>query len=559
MRLAGDVLVETALSVKGDAHLEGLLVQISLTACNNDYSRLSEECITRLYRSDASLWLRNTFAGYWHYEHGFKLRGRGFANTVSKDAWNGFQRELDSAVRCLKLAYTADPSRPEPAAYMVKVTGAGGDDDTSMIDWLRRALAVQPDSSEAVNTALHFSRPRWGGSHEEMMALGEMCLDSGLFHTTFPAVYIDAVSSIYEDGHQLSDVRAIPNLLPNLNRLRDGYLARRSESGDLTLAQITALYWKLGRFSDANDLKRTIQGLKRTKNFKFSGLSTFRVDTYEFDGIGAYDPRCREYSEAADRSIATGDFAAAKASLAHALELPNLYLEQMQGIKMKLALTRFMGAFASGGWAHVNAEDDCVNTMSFHRANKFFSPLAPASVQFRGPEGEALLVPDVGLRHEISTRIIFDESIGPKCTISLLPLANTEVFNRRYSQLIEFRPASKTVLIGSDMRKGVERPLDMSSRVLDVTLKCWDHSVVLIVNDELIFADVFPEDDIRESSTRFGIGVRGQDSKAKPIIFENLQLRRLAELPAELNRRNPVRPEQENKARDRAKPRAPRT
>jgi hypothetical protein len=168
-------------------------------------------------------------------------------------------------------------------------------------------------------------------------------------------------------------------------------------------------------------------------------------------------------------------------------------------------------------------------------------------------------MPDVGLRYEVSTRIIFDDSVGPKCTFSLLPFVNTEVFNRRYSQLIEFRPASKTVFVGSDMKKGSELPLDMSSHALDITLKCWDRSVVLIVNDDVVFSDVIPDDDIRASSTRFGIGVRDHVSKSPPITFENLQLRRLTQMPSELNSRGKAQPEPGDKARDRSKPSTPRS
>ncbi len=559
MRRAGDVLIETAMSVKDNAPLESLLVQLTENT-SRDSVRLDEECIDRLMKSDASLWLRNTVAGSWHFHNAFRIRGTAYADKVPEQAWAGFRREIGAAAHCLKLAYTADPSRPEPAARMVSVSGAGGDDDVPMLTWLDRVFAVYPDHYDAATSALHYLRPRWGGSYEEMIQLGERCLNTRLFDTSLPGIYLEALEYIYEDAHRFSDVRAVPNLVANLKKLAEGYLAHPSNFADINLSKVVALYWKLGRCGEAYDLMRTIEGPLHTRSFSRSGLSTFRLDSYEFDAINAYDQPSRALAEAADAAIARGDFAAANASLAQALALPRVYIDQRRSLELKAAITRFAGEFASGGWAHVNAQQDCEYTLSFHRASKFYAPLAPASVQHKGPDGEAVLIPSVGQRYEVSTRIIFDKSIGSKCTFAFLPYANTEVFNRRASQLVEFRPASNTVLLGDDTRKGREIPVDLSAKPLDVTLKCWNGDVVLIVNDQVVFADAMPEADIRETSDRFGLAVRGQEFKTStPIVFENLQLRRLTEPPPELNRGIEARPEPLKKPRPQGKPSNPRS
>lgn len=149
-------------------------------------------------------WVRQTLLGVNEIDLAWKDRGSGFAGTVTDEGWKGMAEHLAAARKQLNAAWKARPDRPEAARAMIVVSMADSSEDSPR-DWFDRAIAAQFDYQPAYLSMLWALRPRWGGSHEQMLAFGKACLDTGRYDLFVPFAFAKATSDI---AGELDDPRA---------------------------------------------------------------------------------------------------------------------------------------------------------------------------------------------------------------------------------------------------------------------------------------------------------------------------------------------------------------
>jgi len=176
-------------------------------------------------------WLGHVLDGEYHVQEGWKVRGGGYANTVTQEGWKGFAEQFGKADRAFTKAWELRPDLPLPAVRMITVA-MGNSGEEEMRKWFDRAIAAQIDHPKAWSSMLWGLRPRWHGSHEAMLALGIAAIDTGRFDTDVPRKFFDAVSGV-ESELQLRRGERIfgrSDIWPHIQRLYEGYIAEPTEA-----------------------------------------------------------------------------------------------------------------------------------------------------------------------------------------------------------------------------------------------------------------------------------------------------------------------------------------
>jgi hypothetical protein len=183
---------------------------------------------------EADPWLVNLLAGRLHRKLAWQERGGGYADTVPDEGWRGWKEHLEKARKHFSSAYELNPSFPEPASQMIGVAmGGGGLPGEGPRFWFDRTVAAQFDYLPAYEDLLWALRPRWGGSHLEMLEFATECLDSNRFDTRIPQYMLTTVQSVSDElADDYREVLLIPGVREKLDRMADGYLTQPQSDPD---------------------------------------------------------------------------------------------------------------------------------------------------------------------------------------------------------------------------------------------------------------------------------------------------------------------------------------
>ncbi|MCI0332319.1 MAG: hypothetical protein L0228_03715 [Planctomycetes bacterium] len=210
----------------------------------------------------------------------WKARGGGWANEVTEEGWKGFERHMAAARDHLSEAWNLNPEWPESAASMIGVAMAGhaAPEETPRF-WFDRAVTAELDHIPAYNALLWSLMPRWGGSHQQLYALGRECLDTGRFDTHVPFVYIQAFDHIVKDIGSTFDYYKTPGVYEDLQTLADGYLGEPSMAGhdDWYRAFKVAAAVRCERWEDARQFLESVKGEPDETAFARFGLKSADV------------------------------------------------------------------------------------------------------------------------------------------------------------------------------------------------------------------------------------------------------------------------------------------
>jgi hypothetical protein len=115
-------------------------------------------------------------AGRFYIEKAWRLRGNGYANTVSEAGWQGFNDSLEKARASLERAWALDKTNADIPTQMITVCMGLSLHRDTMEDWFDRAMSIDPNCYDAVSAKEYFLEPKWGGSDEELIAFGRKCV-----------------------------------------------------------------------------------------------------------------------------------------------------------------------------------------------------------------------------------------------------------------------------------------------------------------------------------------------------------------------------------------------
>ncbi len=225
-------------------------------------------------------WLRQMASARLETRLAWKARGGGWAGEVTEEGWKGFEKHMVAARDRLNEAWNLNPEWPESAASMIAVAMAGhaAPEETPRF-WFDRAVTAEFDHIPAYNALLWSLMPRWGGSHEQLYALGRECLDTRRFDTHVPFVYMQAFELIVKDIGSTFDYYKTPGVYEDLQTLADGYLAAPSMTGhhEWYRAFKVAAAVRCERWEEARQFLESVKGEPDETAFTRFGLKSADV------------------------------------------------------------------------------------------------------------------------------------------------------------------------------------------------------------------------------------------------------------------------------------------
>ena len=189
----------------------------------------------------------------------WEARGGGYAKDVSKEGWRKFAQHGTNSGKELVAAWKMAPQRPEAARNLITRAMENNDPTRSTTRfWFEQCVGAQFDFGGAYTGYLWSIRPRWGGSHEEMLAFGRECLDSERWDTSVPLFYLRAIEDV---AGELPPARwRIPfqekQVRKDLDRLFEGMLSSplaKKNSNTLRMQYAVAIMWT-GDYARAREL-----------------------------------------------------------------------------------------------------------------------------------------------------------------------------------------------------------------------------------------------------------------------------------------------------------------
>jgi len=474
---------------------------------------------------------RHLYPWVWHMASAqmdirlaWKARGGGWAANVTEEGWKGFEKHMTSAREHLNEAWNLNPEWPESAAKMITVAMAGylPEDETPRL-WFNRAVAAELDYIPAYTTLLWSLMPRWGGSHQQLYALGRECLDTGRFDTEVPFVYFRAFNNIVTDIGSTYDYYKTPGVFEDLQTLADGYLAESTRQDDQNWFRSfkVAAAVRCGRWTEAKQFLDEVTGEPDVDAFARFALKPS-------DWIGEIHARASEYADdvaEAEQLRADGKFGEAKATYEKLASRDGERKEVQTFFRGRMKGLEFDDLFARGDWATI-----------------------PIDSQLNGWRvlGGKWTVDEKGRLvaepQENGLRLIYEKNIGPRFELRGEMVfvkrpynkAHLGVFfgqaNGRMTNALQllFDDDAAAVLRGG--RAVAQNPVDIK-KTNTFRIERWDNTISAYVNDRRVADTVEIESDGPLETELFALG--GNYWYDGPVLrYEGLEIRKLSEAPA---------------------------
>lgn len=181
-------------------------------------------------------WMRDTIIGDRAVWAAWESRGTGWSNQVTKDGWKGFEQQLAIASRHLTDAWRVKPELPFAAERMIVVTMGQSCGDQMLRTWFDRSTTACFDYMPAYSSLKWAYRPRWGGSHELMLAMGRAALETKRYDTRVPGVYNWILEDISADLTDQTKFMERRELWVPCNAITLGWLEHAKTETDRTYA-----------------------------------------------------------------------------------------------------------------------------------------------------------------------------------------------------------------------------------------------------------------------------------------------------------------------------------
>jgi|GEM_PF-212234 len=176
-----------------EACLEGLnAYQGDKNLYEQFYNRI-EKPLFENWPDESESWL---LKGKAHIEMAWHDRGFSYADKVSEEGWEGFEKHLKTAEEALNQAWTLNPKDLRIANTMLVLELGQGKGRDRMELWFKRAMALDPNSYETCDQKRYYLEPKWYGSDEDMLAFGWECTESTNWGGKVPLVLLDAHEAI---------------------------------------------------------------------------------------------------------------------------------------------------------------------------------------------------------------------------------------------------------------------------------------------------------------------------------------------------------------------------
>jgi tetratricopeptide (TPR) repeat protein len=205
---------------------------------------------------EADRWIVEMYGGEVHFDAAWKARGTDWAANVPPQGWLGFEKHIQIAGERYSAAWKLEPKLPEAALQMMRVViGRNNQAGNTSRDWFERAISAQADLGDAYAQLQWSLRPRWGGSHQEMIKFGVECYKTGRYDTIIPWYLIGALDEIAADLDGDRSVWQFPDAYEMATDIYRNYAAvmdktNPSEAGRFRTSHML-LAWEVGKYPEA--------------------------------------------------------------------------------------------------------------------------------------------------------------------------------------------------------------------------------------------------------------------------------------------------------------------
>ena len=207
----------------------------------------------------------------------WKARGSGWADTVTKEGWQGFDDNLAVSREALTKAWKRHLEYSEAPTLMIAVAMAGkaGPKETETL-WFNRSVKAQMDYGPAYDKYFQSLLPRWGGSFQKILHFGTICLETKRYDTDVPMQYLVALRRIASDQKHDRWRLVFRNeaATKNLNQLFSGMLADQTRGNDrdrIMTQQALTVLWQ-GNYDHGRELLAAT-GKRINLSNGFAGIS----------------------------------------------------------------------------------------------------------------------------------------------------------------------------------------------------------------------------------------------------------------------------------------------
>ena len=163
-----------------------------------------------------------------HYiQLAWRHRGSGYADTVTAEMWQQFRLHARCAASHLRYAWFLHPELPYAPCELIDLGKAGETEGEEAHFWFLRAIEARFDYYGAYSSFISALLPRWGGSHDQMLAFAGNCIGTDRFDTTVPYVALDVLTSLRDSEQEDLSIHAgAKQLLRDLTTRRNTYRER---------------------------------------------------------------------------------------------------------------------------------------------------------------------------------------------------------------------------------------------------------------------------------------------------------------------------------------------
>lgn len=485
-------------------------------------------------------WLTELATGALHVRLGWEARGKKFAPEVSPEGWRGFEWHLGIARDHLERAYALRPDRPEPTKYMILIAMAGqARDGETARHWFDKGVAAQFDYSPAYDSYLWSLRPRWGGSHEQMVDFGRQCAQSDRFDTVVPHYLLHAVRDVCADIEEFNFMRKQPGLSAELVRVAQAYIeaaasARKTEHRWRSHAAV--ILWRAGRYVEA---RQELAALRTPAEFDVDAASYWHTTKEEVHSeVGCLASTFADMVEAANRAETAGDLTRARELLELALHqwtkpaARRTALLEQAALADRLSRARFLESFATGGWTAIPTEPGFHGWRSVRGILQSGQPDS-LSVQTRKDGVILLWSAPIGSRWEATMDAdLSDETLMNGANGGFIFGYEAEAESPWYRSFLAFRRDKiATIAQGFSRRQNKAEIPDVGNTVR-LRLEVFDNAARASVDGRVIYNGPVPQPENASPPQNLGVGGWYIFDQGR-LIFRDLKVRRLGERPAD--------------------------
>lgn len=135
--------------------------------------------------------LANVMAGEAMRDAAWDYRGTGFANTVTPTAWKKFDEFGRKGIVFLEAAMKCGIPEPNAVHHLMTLKMAVERNHEEAMKLHRRTCTRYPDEHDTWFTIMEFTRPRWGGTHQQVMQLIDEAITSRPKNYHFAQLAVD--------------------------------------------------------------------------------------------------------------------------------------------------------------------------------------------------------------------------------------------------------------------------------------------------------------------------------------------------------------------------------